>query len=285
VVLIGGWDKTVPANLMGAASAGVPAISLVTGSMLTGGYRGERMVPAPTAGPSGASTAAGTLAGSNLTRSIPELDASGPGFPQKIVRPLSDPIYHQGGIAVLRGNLAPAAIIKQAAASPQLLEHSGRAVVFDGTADLAARIDYDDLDVDAADILVLKNIGPVGAPGMPAAGYIPILKKLVAQGVRDMVRISDGRMSGTAARHSCPARNSGVRSRRLGNGSGPRLPEALRHRAHPGRRRVRLPVPAERGAPRSAGRICLNGPTRSVDEFLPEPEFFFRIPAWEPPRP
>jgi dihydroxy-acid dehydratase len=103
-------------------------------------------------------------------------------FPQKIVRPLSDLIYHQGGIAVLRGNLAPGAIIKQAAASPQLLEHSGRAVVFDGTADLAARIDYDDLDVDAADILVLKNIGPVGAPGMPAAGYIPIPKKLAAQG-------------------------------------------------------------------------------------------------------
>ncbi|GAA2173141.1 IlvD/Edd family dehydratase [Arthrobacter parietis] len=363
VVLIGGCDKTVPAQLMGAASAGVPAISLVTGSMLTGGYRGERVgactdcrafwgrfraqeiskseiddvnsrlvgsvgtcsvmgtastmaciaeamgialpgsasAPAVTAdrvriaertgtqavalaaagvSPSsiltpaafenglrmllaiGGSTnaiihltaVAGRLGiklsldeldrmsaetpvlvdlkpsgkyymedfhraggvpavlrelGSLINRDVltvtgrtlgEEIDDAGPGFPQDIIRPLSDPIYPQGSLAVLRGNLAPGgAIIKQAAVSPSLLEHSGPAVVFENAADLAARIDDPSLEVTADSVLVLKNIGPVGNPGMPEAGYLPIPKKLAAQGVKDMVRISDGRMSGTAA--------------------------------------------------------------------------------------
>ena len=85
-----------------------------------------------------------------------------------------------------------------AAADPELMEHEGRAVVFDGLEDLANRIDSEDLDVHPEDILVLKNIGPKGAPGMPEAGYIPLPRKLARQGVKDMVRISDGRMSGTA---------------------------------------------------------------------------------------
>lgn len=363
VVLIGGCDKTVPAQLMGAASAGVPAIQLVTGSMLTGSHRGTRvgactdcrrfwasfrgeeidrneidavndslvasvgtcavMGTASTMAciaealgimlPGGASppavtadrirvaertgTQAVALAAAQLTpdriltphafenalrvllaiggstngiihltaiagrlgieidldafdrigRETPvlvdlkpsgahymedfhraggmatllrtlrpllhldamtvtgrtlgdEIDASDPGFAQDVVRPLDAPIYREGGIAVLRGNLAPrGAIIKQSAASPALMEHEGRAVVFEDMRDLALRIDDPALDVEAGDVLVLKRIGPVGAPGMPEAGYIPIPKKLARQGVKDMVRMSDGRMSGTAA--------------------------------------------------------------------------------------
>jgi dihydroxy-acid dehydratase len=127
-----------------------------------------------------------------------ELDSAGPGFPQHVVRPLSNPLYPQGGIAVLRGNLAPGgAIIKQSAADPVLMEHEGRAVVFEDIDDLVLRIDDDALDVLADDVLVLKHIGPTGA-SMPEAGYIPIPKKLARAGVKDMVRISDGRMSGTA---------------------------------------------------------------------------------------
>ncbi|PPE65782.1 IlvD/Edd family dehydratase [Caldimonas caldifontis] len=127
-----------------------------------------------------------------------EIEAAGPGFAQDVVRPLSQPLYPQGGIAVLWGNLAPGgAIIKQSAANPQLMEHEGRAVVFENAADLAARIDDPALDVNANDILVLKHIGPKGA-AMPEAGYLPIPAKLARAGVKDMVRISDGRMSGTA---------------------------------------------------------------------------------------
>ncbi|MBP0597699.1 dihydroxy-acid dehydratase [Herbaspirillum sp. LeCh32-8] len=128
-----------------------------------------------------------------------QLEAQGPGFAQEVVRSFANPIYPQGGLAVLRGNLAPdGAIIKQSAADPELMEHEGRAVVFENLQDLAERIDDDALDVRADDMLVLKNIGPLGAPGMPEAGYIPIPRKLARQGVKDMVRISDGRMSGTA---------------------------------------------------------------------------------------
>ena len=128
-----------------------------------------------------------------------EIEAAGPGFAQDVVRPVARPIYPQGGIAVLRGNLAPGgAIIKQSAADARLMEHEGRAVVFENLEDLANRIDSDTLDVAADDILVLKNIGPKGAPGMPEAGYLPIPRKLARAGVKDMVRISDGRMSGTA---------------------------------------------------------------------------------------
>ncbi len=128
-----------------------------------------------------------------------EIDAAPPSFKQDVVRPFNNPIYPRGSIAVLRGNLAPGgAIIKQSAANEKLMEHEGCAVVFENAEDLANRIDSPDLDVTADDILVLKNIGPKGAPGMPEAGYIPIPMKLARAGVKDIVRISDGRMSGTA---------------------------------------------------------------------------------------
>ncbi len=363
VVLIGGCDKTVPAQLMGAASAGVPAIQLVTGSMLTGSHRGERVgactdcrrywgryradeidaaeiadvnnqlvasvgtcsvmgtastmaclaealgmmvaggasAPAVTADRvrvaerTGATAVAMARAGltpdriltgraienalrvllaiggstngivhltaiagrlgididlaglDRMSRETPvlvdlkpsgqhymedfhkaggmpallrelrpllhldaltvsgrtlgeELDAAPAPFAQDVIRPFGDPIYPVGGLAVLRGNLAPGgAIIKQSAADPVLMEHEGRAVVFEDAEDMALRIDDDALDVRADDILVLKRIGPTGAPGMPEAGYMPIPRKLARAGVKDMVRISDGRMSGTAA--------------------------------------------------------------------------------------
>lgn len=129
-----------------------------------------------------------------------ELDAAPPAFPQDVVRPFDRPVYPLGGLAVLRGNLAPGgAIIKQSAASAELMEHEGRAVVFENAQDMAERLDDPALDVRADDVLVLRQIGPVGAPGMPEAGYIPIPRKLAHQGVHDMLRISDGRMSGTAA--------------------------------------------------------------------------------------
>ncbi|WP_137130937.1 dihydroxy-acid dehydratase [Rhizobium sp. FY34] len=116
----------------------------------------------------------------------------------KVIRPLSNPVSPVGGLIALSGNLAPGgAIFKRAAATPELFEVEGRAVVFENLADLAARIDDPELDVEANDILVLKNAGPVAA-GMPEAGYLPIPKKLAKQGVKDMVRISDARMSGTA---------------------------------------------------------------------------------------
>jgi dihydroxy-acid dehydratase len=361
VVLIGGCDKTVPAQLMGAASAGIPAIQLITGSMLTGSHRGERVGACtdcrrywgkfrageidaeetaavnnqlvPSVGtcsvmgtastmaciaealgmtvPGGASPPAVTadrirvaeetgaravgMAHEQLTidkiltpdafenamrvllaiggstnaivhlaaiagrvgldidlkaldqmgRETPvlldlkpsgqhymedfhkaggmatllrelkpllrldaltvtgrtlgeEMALSGPEFVQNVVRSFDQPIYPQGGIAVLYGNLSPGgAIIKQSAADAKLMEHEGRAVVFENAEDLALRIDADDLDVKADDVLVLKNIGPKGA-SMPEAGYLPIPLKLARAGVKDMVRISDGRMSGTA---------------------------------------------------------------------------------------
>jgi dihydroxy-acid dehydratase len=128
-----------------------------------------------------------------------EIDGLAPAFEQKVVRSLADPIHRGGGIVFLKGNLSgDGAIIKQSACSEALLVHKGRAVVFDSLADLAARIDAPDLDVAPNDVLVLRNAGPKGAPGMPEAGYIPIPKKLAKQGVKDMVRISDCRMSGTA---------------------------------------------------------------------------------------
>ena len=103
------------------------------------------------------------------------------------------------GIAVLRGNLAPSgAIIKPAAATPALLTHRGPAVVFDSIEDLRARIDDPDLDITADSVLVLRGCGPRGNPGMPEVGNMPQPRKLLEQGVRDMVRISDARMSGTA---------------------------------------------------------------------------------------
>ena len=116
-----------------------------------------------------------------------------------VIRTVDDPLDPEGGLAVLYGNLAPTgAIIKPTAASPDLMVHTGRAGVFNDHDDLYARIDDPDLDVTPDDVLVMKNGGPIGAPGMPEWGFLPIPKKILATGVRDMVRISDARMSGTA---------------------------------------------------------------------------------------
>jgi len=117
---------------------------------------------------------------------------------REVIRAVDDPFEHEGGLVVLFGSLAPrGGILKRAAADSRLFEHQGRAVVFDGLEDLSRRIDDPNLDVTADDILVLKNAGPVAA-GMPEAGYLPIPGKLARAGVKDMVRISDARMSGTA---------------------------------------------------------------------------------------
>jgi len=118
---------------------------------------------------------------------------------RNIIVPFDNPLHKDGGIAVLKGNLAPnGAVIKPKAASKSLLKHRGKAVVFESAKDMEMRIDDPDLDISPEDILVLQNTGPVGAPGMPEAGMLPIPQKLLKQGVRDMVRISDARMSGTA---------------------------------------------------------------------------------------
>jgi dihydroxy-acid dehydratase len=118
---------------------------------------------------------------------------------QDAIRPRENPIKPEGAMAVLHGNLAPrGAVIKHSAASPKLLQHTGRAVVFDSVEDMTLRVDDPALDVTADDVLVLRNAGPKGAPGMPEAGYLPIPMKIARTGVKDMVRISDARMSGTA---------------------------------------------------------------------------------------
>jgi len=116
-----------------------------------------------------------------------------------IIRPFDDPLYSDGGITVVKGNLAPdGAIIKSKAATERLLKHRGKAVVFHSLEDMETRINDPQLEVTPDSVLVMQNAGPVGAPGMPEAGMIPIPRKLLQAGVRDMVRLSDARMSGTA---------------------------------------------------------------------------------------
>jgi dihydroxy-acid dehydratase len=137
-----------------------------------------------------------TITGGTLRESVNNAEDV-PG--QDVIRTRTNPIKREGAMAILHGNLAPrGAVIKHSAASATLLQHSGRAVVFDSVEDLIARIDNPSLEVGADDVLVLRNAGPKGAPGMPEAGYLPIPKKLAMMGVKDMVRISDARMSGTA---------------------------------------------------------------------------------------
>jgi dihydroxy-acid dehydratase len=173
---------------------------------------------------------------------------------QDVVRPVSHPIYPAGGIAVLRGNLAPGgAVIKHSSATPELLSHTGRAVVFDSVEDLAERVDAPDLDVDAGDVLVLRNCGPRGAPGMPEAGYIPIPKKLAQRGIKDMVRISDARMSGTA----------------FGTIVLHVSPEAA--------------VGGSLALVRDGDRITLDAKARRIQLEVPEDELQQRRAAWRPP--
>jgi dihydroxy-acid dehydratase len=119
-------------------------------------------------------------------------------YKEDVIRDLKKPVFASGGLVVLRGNLAPhGAIIKAAAADPKLLKHSGRAIVFDSYDEMNARVDDPALSADEDSVLVLRNTGPKGAPGMPEWGNLPIPEKLLKRGVRDMVRISDCRMSGT----------------------------------------------------------------------------------------
>jgi dihydroxy-acid dehydratase len=173
-----------------------------------------------------------------------------------VIRPLSDPLAPEGGTAVLLGNLCPrGAVIKQSAATPGLLKHRGRAVVFDSQEDLEARIDQPDLDVRPDDVLVLRNIGPVGAPGMPEWGSIAMPRKLLDAGIRDMVRISDARMSGTASGtvvlHVCPEAAIGG-------------PLAL---------------------VRDGDTIELDVPNRSLNVLVADEELTKRRAAWQPPEP
>ena len=116
-----------------------------------------------------------------------------------VIRPLSNPVYHQGSLAVVRGNIAPnGAVMKPAAAEARLHKHTGPALVFDSYPEMKAAVDDENLDITADHIMVFRNAGPVGGPGMPEWGMLPIPTKLVKQGVRDMIRISDARMSGTS---------------------------------------------------------------------------------------
>jgi dihydroxy-acid dehydratase len=125
--------------------------------------------------------------------------AEAPCYNREVIRPLSDAFKSNSGLAVLRGNLCPnGAVVKPSAATPELMRHSGRAVVFENIEDFYARIDKPDLDVDETSVLVLKNCGPKGYPGMPEVGNMPLPSKILKKGITDMVRISDARMSGTA---------------------------------------------------------------------------------------
>ena len=120
-------------------------------------------------------------------------------YDEDVIRPLDNPVYHQGSLAVLRGNLAPdGAVMKPAAAEARLHKHTGPAIVFDSYKEMKAAVEDETLDVTADHIMVFRNAGPVGGPGMPEWGMLPIPVKLVKQGVRDMLRISDARMSGTS---------------------------------------------------------------------------------------
>jgi L-arabonate dehydrase len=142
-------------------------------------------------------------------RSIWDNVADAPCWNRDVIHPFAQPFKNNAGIAVLRGNLAPdGAVIKISAASPHLLQHSGRAIVFESIEDFHARINDEDLDVDENSVMVLKNCGPRGYPGMAEVGNMPLPPKVLRKGVTDMVRISDARMSGTAygtvVLHACP---------------------------------------------------------------------------------
>jgi dihydroxy-acid dehydratase len=147
-------------------------------------------------------------------RTIWENVSDAPCWNREVIRPFKQPFKPNAGIAVLRGNLAPdGAVIKISAASPHLLQHRGRAVVFDSIEDFRSRINDESLDIDENCVMVLKNCGPKGYPGMAEVGNMPLPPKLLRKGVKDMVRISDARMSGTAygtvVLHVCPEAAAG----------------------------------------------------------------------------
>jgi dihydroxy-acid dehydratase len=173
-----------------------------------------------------------------------------------VIRPLSNPLVSKDGLAVLRGNLAPdGAIIKPAAMEPHLRKHTGKAVVFKDYNDMASRIDLPELDIDATSVIVLQSAGPQGAPGMPEWGQLPIPQKLLKQGVRDMVRVSDARMSGTSygacVLHVAPESHVGG-------------PLAL---------------------VQDGDEICLDIEARRIDLLISETEMAQRRAAWQAPAP
>ena len=251
-VLMGGCDKTGPALLMGATSAGIPAIFIPAGPMLRGNYKGtilgsgsdswkywdERRagklskvdwlgVEGGIARSHGTCMTMGTA--STMTAIIEAIGMSLPGLMTRlrgklhlvamtvsgktigeniahaqvhnddVIRTLDNALYDEGALAVLKGNLAPdGCVIKPSACEPRFLKHTGPALVFDDYPSMKKAVDDPDLDVTADHVLILRNAGPQGGPGMPEWGMLPIPTKLVKQGVRDMVRLSDARMSGTS---------------------------------------------------------------------------------------
>ena len=177
-------------------------------------------------------------------------------FKREVIRPLGLPLRSEGGTVILKGNLAPqGAVLKQSAASPHLLRHKGRAVVFENGEDLIARIDDPKLEVDENSILVLKNAGPKGAPGMPEWGHLPIPAKLLKAGVKDMVRLSDARISGTS----------------FGTIVVHIAPESA--------------VGGPLGVVKNGDWIELNVSERRLELLIPETELKSRLALWRPPAP
>ena len=173
-----------------------------------------------------------------------------------VIRPLSNPVYHEGSLAVLKGNLAPSgAVIKPAACDPRFHVHEGPALVFDSYPEMKAAVDDEALDVTPEHVMVLRNAGPQGGPGMPEWGMLPIPRALIARGVRDMLRISDARMSGTSygacVLHVAPESFVGG-------------PLALL---------------------RTGDRVRLDLPARRLDMLVDEAEIEARRAAWTPPAP
>jgi dihydroxy-acid dehydratase len=196
-----------------------------------------------------AATVSGASVGENLAKVRPSSDRS-------VIATLAEPVKPAEGLAVVRGSLAPGgAVIKVSAADPELLTHRGPAVVFDGMDDLIARIDAPDLEVSADSVLILRGVGPVGGPGMPEWGAVPIPQKLLQAGVRDMVRVSDARMSGTA------------------------FGTVVLHVAPEGVKRGPL------AAVRDGDTVVLDVPGRRLDLEVPAAEIEARLATFEPPPP
>lgn len=193
-----------------------------------------------------------TVSGRNLGEGLKGAEV----FNDDVIRPLSNPIYHEGALALMRGNLAPdGCVIKPSACAAHLLEHEGRAVVFDTYPEMKAAVEDETYDITEDDIMVFRNAGPQGAPGMPEWGMLPIPTKLVKKGIRDMLRISDARMSGTSygacILHVAPESHIGG-------------PLAL---------------------VRNGDRIKVDVPNRRIDLLVDEAELAVRKSAWVKPEP
>jgi L-arabonate dehydrase len=189
-------------------------------------------------------------------KTVGENVADAQNYNTEVIKPFDQPFKEKAGIAILRGNLAPrGAVIKPSAATPELMTHTGRAVVFEDSNDFHARIDDENLDVDETCILVLKNCGPKGYPGMAEVGNMPLPPKVLRKGITDMVRISDARMSGTAygtvVLHTAPEAAAGGTLALVQNGD----------------------------------LITLDVPNRSLHLHVDDAELATRRAAWTPPAP